>query len=175
MARIRWAKSAGRTQRRRKKSPDSTKTISIRWIFAAMHITITILPRATAHIPQMIRIVEELIANGHALYRQWRLLRRHLLRSLRRRPFGEYDKLKVGARLEEHPEINRNPWDFALAQGTRRTSHALAITLERRLSRLAHQMFSHESGILSATPSIFIPAAGIISSRIICRKIAQSK
>ena len=71
-------------------------------------------PRATAHIPQMIRIIEELIANGHAYAANGNVF-------FDVTSFDRYgalsgntlDKLKVGARLEEHPD-KRNPWDFAL-------------------------------------------------------------
>ncbi len=71
-------------------------------------------PRATAHIPQMIKFIEELIANGHAYEKNGNVF-------LDVTSFPNYgklsgntlDKLKVGARLEEHPD-KRNPWDFAL-------------------------------------------------------------
>ncbi len=71
-------------------------------------------PRATAHIPQMIKIIEGLIKkeyayekNGNVFYDVTK--------------FPDYGKLsgntlenlKVGARLEEHPD-KKNPWDFAL-------------------------------------------------------------
>ena len=82
---------------------------------AAMHILpAQFFPRATAHIPQMIRIIEELIANGHAYTANGNVF-------FDVTSFDRYgalsgntlDKLKVGARLEEHPD-KRNPWDFAL-------------------------------------------------------------
>ena len=82
---------------------------------AAMHILpAQFFPRATAHIPQMIRIIEELIANGHAYAANGNVF-------FDVTSFDRYgalsgntlDKLKVGARLEEHPD-KRNPWDFAL-------------------------------------------------------------
>lgn len=71
-------------------------------------------PRATAHVPQMIRIISALIgkdfayeANGNVFFDVTK--------------FADYGKLsgntledlQVGARLEEHPD-KRNPWDFAL-------------------------------------------------------------
>ncbi|MBP7811246.1 MAG: cysteine--tRNA ligase [Candidatus Moranbacteria bacterium] len=82
---------------------------------AAMHILpAQFFPRATAHIPQMIKIIEELIANGHAYATNGNVF-------FDVTSFDRYgalsgntlDKLKVGARLEEHPD-KRNPWDFAL-------------------------------------------------------------
>lgn len=71
-------------------------------------------PRATAHVTQMIRLIEELIAKGHAYEKNGNVF-------LDVTTFPDYgklsgntlDKLKVGARLEEHPD-KRNPWDFAL-------------------------------------------------------------
>jgi cysteinyl-tRNA synthetase len=71
-------------------------------------------PRATAHVPQMIKLIEELVAKGHAYEKNGNVF-------LDVTSFADYgklsgntlDKLKVGARLEEHPD-KRNPWDFAL-------------------------------------------------------------
>ncbi|HPN96519.1 MAG TPA: cysteine--tRNA ligase [Candidatus Moranbacteria bacterium] len=71
-------------------------------------------PHATAHIPQMIKMITELIkkdfayeVNGNVFFDVTK--------------FSDYgklsgntlDNLKVGARLEEHPD-KKNPWDFAL-------------------------------------------------------------
>ncbi|MEK7549825.1 MAG: cysteine--tRNA ligase [Patescibacteria group bacterium] len=71
-------------------------------------------PKATAHIPQMIKMIEELIKNEHAYEKNGNVF-------LDVTTFPEYGKLsgntlenlKVGARLEEHPD-KKNPWDFAL-------------------------------------------------------------
>lgn len=71
-------------------------------------------PRATAHISQMIRIVEGLISKGFAYAKNGNVF-------FDVTSFPDYGKLsgntlenlKVGARLEEHPD-KRNPWDFAL-------------------------------------------------------------
>ncbi len=71
-------------------------------------------PRATAHIPQMIKLIETLIERGHAYEINGNVF--YDVTS-----FPEYGKLsgntlenlKVGARLEEHPD-KRHPWDFAL-------------------------------------------------------------
>lgn len=71
-------------------------------------------PRATAHVPQMIRIVEGLIEKGFAYEKNGNVF-------FDVTKFPEYGKLsgntlenlKVGARLEEHPD-KKNPWDFAL-------------------------------------------------------------
>lgn len=71
-------------------------------------------PRATAHIPGIIKLIEGLIANGHAYEVNGNVF--YDVTS-----FPEYGKLsgntleqlKVGARLEEHPD-KKNPWDFAL-------------------------------------------------------------
>jgi cysteinyl-tRNA synthetase len=71
-------------------------------------------PRATAHIPQIIKMVEELIENGHAYVVNGAVF--YDVTS-----FAAYgnlsgntlENLKSGARLEEHPD-KRNPWDFAL-------------------------------------------------------------
>ncbi|MBP6889474.1 MAG: cysteine--tRNA ligase [Candidatus Moranbacteria bacterium] len=81
----------------------------------AMHILPAhFFPRATAHIPQMINLIGELITSHHAYavngnvffdvtsFDRYGVLSGNTL-----------DKLKVGARLEEHPD-KRHPWDFAL-------------------------------------------------------------
>lgn len=71
-------------------------------------------PRATKHIPHIIKLIEELIANGHAYEVNGSVF--YDVTS-----FEEYGKLsgnklenlKSGARLEEHPD-KRHAWDFAL-------------------------------------------------------------
>ncbi|MEK9151665.1 MAG: cysteine--tRNA ligase [Patescibacteria group bacterium] len=71
-------------------------------------------PRATAHVKQMIKLIAELIASGHAYEKNGNVF-------LDVTTFPDYGKLsgntlenlKVGARLEEHPD-KKNPWDFAL-------------------------------------------------------------
>jgi len=71
-------------------------------------------PRATAHIPQMIKIIEGLIRKGCAYEKNGNVF-------FDVTSFPDYGKLsgntlknlKVGARLEEHPD-KKNPWDFAL-------------------------------------------------------------
>ena len=71
-------------------------------------------PRATAHIPGMIRIIETLIEKGFAYEKNGNVF-------FDVTKFSDYGKLsgntlenlKVGARLEEHPD-KKNPWDFAL-------------------------------------------------------------
>ncbi|PIP26531.1 MAG: cysteine--tRNA ligase [Candidatus Moranbacteria bacterium CG23_combo_of_CG06-09_8_20_14_all_40_16] len=71
-------------------------------------------PRATAHIPQMIKIIEKLLEKGLAYEKNGNVF-------FDVTKFPEYGKLsgntlknlKVGARLEEHPD-KKNPWDFAL-------------------------------------------------------------
>jgi len=71
-------------------------------------------PRATAHIPHMIRMIETLIARGHAYE-----VNGNVFYDVTSFPdYGKLsgntlDNLKSGARLEEHPD-KRNPWDFAL-------------------------------------------------------------
>ena len=71
-------------------------------------------PKATAHVPQMIALIETLIKKHHAYEANGNVF-------LDVTSFADYghlsgntlDKLKVGARLEEHPD-KRHPWDFAL-------------------------------------------------------------
>jgi len=71
-------------------------------------------PRATAHVPQMIKIVEGLIEKGFAYEKNGNVF-------FDVTKFEEYgrlsgntlDNLKIGARIEEHPD-KKNPWDFAL-------------------------------------------------------------
>jgi len=71
-------------------------------------------PRATAHIPQMIKMIETLIKKGYAYEVNGNVF-------FDVTSFENYGKLsgntleqlKVGARLEEHPD-KKHPWDFAL-------------------------------------------------------------
>lgn len=71
-------------------------------------------PRATAHIPQMIRIISTLLEKGYAYEKNGNVF-------FDVTKFDDYgklsgntlDHLKIGARLEEHPD-KRNLWDFAL-------------------------------------------------------------
>lgn len=71
-------------------------------------------PRATAHVSQMIKIIEGLIEKGYAYEKNGNVF-------FDVTKFEDYGKLsgntlenlKVGARLEEHPD-KKNPWDFAL-------------------------------------------------------------
>jgi cysteinyl-tRNA synthetase len=71
-------------------------------------------PRATAHVSHMIKLIEELIAKKFAYAKNGNVF-------FDVTTFPTYGKLsgntlehlKVGARLEEHPDKN-NPWDFAL-------------------------------------------------------------
>jgi len=71
-------------------------------------------PRATAHVPQMIKIIEGLVEKGFAYEKNGNVF-------FDVTKFADYGKLsgntlenlKVGARLEEHPD-KKNPWDFAL-------------------------------------------------------------
>ncbi|MBV8456649.1 MAG: cysteine--tRNA ligase, partial [Acetobacteraceae bacterium] len=71
-------------------------------------------PRATAHIPEMIRIIERLIASGHAYEAQG-----HLLFSVHSFPeYGRFsgcspDELLAGARVDVAP-YKRGPGDFVL-------------------------------------------------------------
>lgn len=87
--------------------------------FRAVEIEMNILPahyfpRATAHIPGMIKIIEKLIVDGHAYEKNGNVF-------FDVTTFEDYGKLsgntlenlKVGVRVEEHPD-KKNPWDFAL-------------------------------------------------------------
>lgn len=71
-------------------------------------------PRATAHVPDMIKLIETLIERGHAYEKNG-----HVFLDVTSFPHygilsgNTLEKLKVGARLEEHPD-KRHPWDFAL-------------------------------------------------------------
>ena len=71
-------------------------------------------PRASAHIPQMIKIIEKLIekdlayeVNGNVFFDVTKFPNYGKLSG------NTLENLKVGARLEEHPD-KKNPWDFAL-------------------------------------------------------------
>ncbi len=71
-------------------------------------------PKATAHINQMIKIIEILINKGYAYVKNGNVF-------FDIAKFPEYgllsgntlEKLKIGARLDAHPD-KKNPWDFAL-------------------------------------------------------------
>lgn len=71
-------------------------------------------PKATAHVPQMIKLIETLIKNRHAYEKNGNVF-------FDVTSFPDYGKLsgntleelKVGARLEKHPD-KKHPWDFAL-------------------------------------------------------------
>ncbi|MGB4833906.1 MAG: cysteine--tRNA ligase, partial [Candidatus Moraniibacteriota bacterium] len=71
-------------------------------------------PHATAYVPQMIHFIEGLIEGGHAYTVNGNVF-------FDVTSFADYgqlsgntlEHLKVGARLEEHPD-KRHPWDFAL-------------------------------------------------------------
>ncbi len=71
-------------------------------------------PRATAHIKQMIKIIEDLIDRGYAYEKNGNVF-------FDIEKFKNYGKLsgntlqnlKIGARLDKHPD-KKNPWDFAL-------------------------------------------------------------
>ena len=71
-------------------------------------------PRATAHIPQMIKMIEKLIEKGYAYEKNSNVF----FDVTKFKDYGKLsgntlENLKTGARLEEHPD-KKNPWDFAL-------------------------------------------------------------
>lgn len=87
--------------------------------YHATEAALNILPaqtesRATAYIPQMITFIQRLIEQGYAYAKNG-----HVFFDVTQfKGYGALsgntlDKLKVGARLEEHPD-KKNPWDFAL-------------------------------------------------------------
>lgn len=71
-------------------------------------------PHATDYVKEMIQFIERLIAKGHAY-----AVNGNVFFDVKSFPaYGRLsgntlEQLKVGARLEEHPD-KRNPWDFAL-------------------------------------------------------------
>lgn len=74
----------------------------------------TYYPKATAHIPHMIKLIETLIqkgiayeTNGNVFYDVSKFSEYGKLSGIK------LDELKVGARLEEHPD-KKNPYDFSL-------------------------------------------------------------
>lgn len=71
-------------------------------------------PRATDYIAEMIAFIEGLIASGHAYVANGNVFFAVTSYAAYGRLSGNtLDQLKVGARLEEHPD-KKNPWDFAL-------------------------------------------------------------
>lgn len=71
-------------------------------------------PRATVHIPQVIKMISALIEKGYAYEKNGNVFFDITKFSNYGKLSGNtLDNLKVGARLEEHPD-KKNPWDFAL-------------------------------------------------------------
>ncbi len=71
-------------------------------------------PRATAHIPQMIKLIEILIKKGHAYEKNGNVFFDVAsFKNYGKLSGNTLDNLKIGARLEEHPD-KKHPWDFAL-------------------------------------------------------------
>ncbi len=71
-------------------------------------------PHATDYIPQMIAFIERLIASGHAYATNGNVFFDVTSFAAYGRLSGNtLEALKVGARLEEHPD-KQHPWDFAL-------------------------------------------------------------
>lgn len=71
-------------------------------------------PRATAHVNQMIKIIEKLLENGCAYEKNGNVFFDiKQFKDYGRLSGNTLENLKVGARLEEHPD-KKNPWDFAL-------------------------------------------------------------
>ncbi len=71
-------------------------------------------PKATEYVPQMIDFIEGLIESGHAYVAKSNVFFDVTSYTNYGRLSGNtLEHLKVGARLEEHPD-KRNPWDFAL-------------------------------------------------------------
>lgn len=71
-------------------------------------------PRATAHVSQMIKIIERLLENGCAYEKNGNVFFDiKQFKDYGRLSGNTLENLKVGARLEEHPD-KKNPWDFAL-------------------------------------------------------------
>jgi cysteinyl-tRNA synthetase len=71
-------------------------------------------PRATLHVPQMITLIKTLIKKNHAYEKNGNVfLDVTSFKNYGRLSGNTLDKLKIGARLEEHPD-KRHPWDFAL-------------------------------------------------------------
>jgi len=104
--------------RAEKKSPEEITRFYEEY-FLRMEKALNILPahyfpRATAHIKQMIKLIKELIKKGYAYEKNGNVF-------LDVTSFPQYgrlsgntlENLKVGARLEEHPD-KKHPWDFAL-------------------------------------------------------------
>src|SRR6185369_5362975 len=71
-------------------------------------------PRATAHVKQMIKLIEELIEKGHAYEKNGNVFFDvTTFKNYGKLSGNTLENLEVGARLEEHPD-KKNPWDFAL-------------------------------------------------------------
>jgi cysteinyl-tRNA synthetase len=71
-------------------------------------------PRVTAHIDQMIKMIEKLIEKKFAYEKNGNVFFDiEKFESYGKLSGNTLENLKVGARLEEHPD-KKNPWDFAL-------------------------------------------------------------
>lgn len=71
-------------------------------------------PKATGHIPRMIKIIETLIKKGYAYEKNGNVFFDVTsFKNYGKLSGNTLKKLKIGARLEEHPD-KKHPWDFAL-------------------------------------------------------------
>lgn len=71
-------------------------------------------PKASAHIKQIIKLIEELLKNGYAYETNGNVFYDVTkFESYGKLSGKKLDELKIGARLEEHPD-KKNPYDFSL-------------------------------------------------------------
>ncbi len=101
-------------------------------------------PRATGHVPQMIAMIEKLIASGHAYEADG-----HVLFAVSSDPdYGRLsrrsrDEMIAGARVEVAP-YKRDPADFVLWKPSDDWHARLGQPLGARPAGLAHRMFGDE-------------------------------
>ena len=102
-------------------------------------------PRATEYIPQMVAMIEDLIAKGHAYEAEGHVLFRvRSLCRIRALSGRSVDDMIAGARVEVAP-YKEDPMDFVLWKPSRRTTR-LGQPLGPRAPGLAHRMLGDGAG-----------------------------
>ena len=122
-------------------------------------------PRATEYVPQMIKMIELLIATGHAYPAEG-----HVLFDVSSKPdYGKLsnrsvDEMIAGARVEVAP-YKKNPMDFVLWKPSPPELPGWDSPSGTRPARLAHRMLRHGLRLSWERPSTSTAAASISPSR----------
>ena len=104
-------------------------------------------PRATEHIPDMVALVERLVAGGYTYeIDDGVYLNVSRLSNYGRLSRQTLDEMRAGARVEVNPQ-KRHPADFPVARGDARAHHAVGFALGAGFPWLAHRVLGHEHEI----------------------------